>query len=203
MNNLLELAEWLYNYGNDERSDDWYQEQAAMLRKLAEQKPVGYFWRDDDGEWHEGGCESGAVAHYEGPVTVAEQKPVFLVCTGEVYEGQETYTRHEGSPPPMCDFERLYTAPVAFAEQKPVAWAQVVHDKVWRVFKYKGDAERYLEKVHVDAVVKPLVFAAPVPAIDVDEAMRLADEYMSKAESYPPKLEAARAALAAYLKGQR
>jgi hypothetical protein len=36
---------------------------------------------------------------------------VFLVATGEVYEGQETYTRHEGIPPPLCDSEALYTAP--------------------------------------------------------------------------------------------
>lgn len=40
----------------------------------------------------------------------ADGQRVHLVCTGEVYEGQETYTRHEGSPPPLCDFETLYTA---------------------------------------------------------------------------------------------
>jgi hypothetical protein len=34
---------------------------------------------------------------------------VYLVVTGEVHEGQETYTRHEGNPPPLCDFETLYT----------------------------------------------------------------------------------------------
>lgn len=33
---------------------------------------------------------------------------VYLVATGEVYEGRETYTRHEDAPPPMCDFEMLY-----------------------------------------------------------------------------------------------
>ena len=37
---------------------------------------------------------------------VADLTPrVFLVCTGEVFEGRETYTRHEGAPPPLCDFE--------------------------------------------------------------------------------------------------
>lgn len=35
---------------------------------------------------------------------------VFLVATGETADGQETYTRHEGAPPPLCDFETLYTA---------------------------------------------------------------------------------------------
>lgn len=35
---------------------------------------------------------------------------VYIVATGEVHEGRETYTRHEGVPPPLCDFERLYTS---------------------------------------------------------------------------------------------
>ena len=40
-----------------------------------------------------------------------EVKParVYLVATGEVHEGQETYTRHDGAPPPLCDAECLYT----------------------------------------------------------------------------------------------
>jgi len=37
---------------------------------------------------------------------------VYLVATGETHEGQETYTRHENFPPPMCDSECLYTADV-------------------------------------------------------------------------------------------
>ena len=36
---------------------------------------------------------------------------VFLVATGEIYEGQETYERYEGSPPPLCGYEVLYTVP--------------------------------------------------------------------------------------------
>jgi hypothetical protein len=44
--------------------------------------------------------------------TAGATKPakVYLVCTGEVYEGQETYTRHD-SAPQMCDFETLYASP--------------------------------------------------------------------------------------------
>jgi hypothetical protein len=30
---------------------------------------------------------------------------IHLVCTGVVHENEETYTRHEGAPPPLCDFE--------------------------------------------------------------------------------------------------
>lgn len=36
---------------------------------------------------------------------------VFLVATGETHNGEETYTRHDGCPPPLCDFETLYAAP--------------------------------------------------------------------------------------------
>lgn len=36
-------------------------------------------------------------------------KSVYLVATGETHAGFETYTRHEDAPPPLCDFERLYT----------------------------------------------------------------------------------------------
>jgi len=36
------------------------------------------------------------------------EKPVYLVATGVVHEGQETYTRHNAQPP-LCDAERLLT----------------------------------------------------------------------------------------------
>lgn len=46
----------------------------------------------------------------------AVAQPVYLVVTGETHEGQETYTRHD-TPPPLCEFERLYTTHTAPAEQ--------------------------------------------------------------------------------------
>jgi hypothetical protein len=56
--------------------------------------------------WCSGGCcnpEDAAPAQQGGGV--------YLVATGQEWEGQETYTRHEGSPPPLCDFEGpLYAA---------------------------------------------------------------------------------------------
>ena len=54
-------------------------------------------------------CES-CPQRSPGPAT--REGAVYLVATGEVYEGQETYTRNE-TPPPLCDFERLYLAPPA------------------------------------------------------------------------------------------
>lgn len=49
---------------------------------------------------------------------LAAQEPeraeaVYLVVTGETHNGQETYTRHEGSPPPLCEYERLWSNPPA------------------------------------------------------------------------------------------
>ena len=36
---------------------------------------------------------------------VCSEDPVFLVATGEHCDAKETYTRHEVSPPPLCEFE--------------------------------------------------------------------------------------------------
>jgi hypothetical protein len=37
-------------------------------------------------------------------------RSVYLVATGETAGGLETYTRHDGAPPPLCDAERIYTS---------------------------------------------------------------------------------------------
>jgi hypothetical protein len=44
--------------------------------------------------------------------SVTPARRVFLVATGEVHEGEETYTRHDDAPPPLCDFEVLFSRPV-------------------------------------------------------------------------------------------
>jgi hypothetical protein len=44
---------------------------------------------------------------------------VYLVATGETHEGRETYTRHEGAPPPLSDYEGpLYAATPSPTEEK-------------------------------------------------------------------------------------
>lgn len=45
---------------------------------------------------------------------VVRAEPVYLVATGVHHEGEETYTRHDVCPP-MCDAEKLYTAPPSTA----------------------------------------------------------------------------------------
>lgn len=66
------------------------------------------------------------------PVSASAPARVYLVATGVIHEGQETYTRHEASPPPMCDAELLWSAaPASAPEVDPMAlknyaaWASV------------------------------------------------------------------------------
>jgi hypothetical protein len=61
-------------------------------------------------------------------LAIAQQEPgqVFLVATGEIYEGEETYQRFEGGPPPLCDFEVLYTSPLSHSAPSTVdAWIPI------------------------------------------------------------------------------
>jgi len=44
--------------------------------------------------------------------TQEPEQAVYLVCTGETHNGEETYTRHDVLPP-LCDTEKLYASPVA------------------------------------------------------------------------------------------
>src|SRR5574343_1847985 len=73
---------------------------------------------------HKERCISPALSPQAAPQPVAQER-VFLVCTGETYCGEEPYTRHDGAPPPLCDFETLYTAPMA-QERRPLTDEQVL-----------------------------------------------------------------------------
>lgn len=61
----------------------------------------------------------GVTAPIDPPAQAPSTGAVYLVATGEVVDGQETYTRHEGAPPPLCDFERLYAAPPVVQPASP------------------------------------------------------------------------------------
>lgn len=56
--------------------------------------------------------ETSRVTLASDPVA-GEAQRIFLVPTGEVYCGQETYTHHEDQPPVNTDNECLYAAPQA------------------------------------------------------------------------------------------
>lgn len=60
--------------------------------------------------------QAAALRHairFQQPAPSAAPSRVYLVATGEIHEGEETYTRHDNAPPPLCDSECLYTAPQA------------------------------------------------------------------------------------------
>ena len=50
-----------------------------------------------------------------------EPVAVYLVATGDIFSGEETYTRHDVRPP-LCDVERLYTTP---PQTVPPGWKLV------------------------------------------------------------------------------
>jgi hypothetical protein len=85
----------------------------------------------------------------------------------------------------------------AMAEQKPVAWGG-----------YSGVGEWLVSPRQAYPFMTEPLYAAPVPTFDVDEAMRLHDVAVGHAirvaqGQRPCNASVSRAALAAYLKGQR
>ena len=77
------------------------------------------------------------------PTAPAQSNAVYLVATGEVYEGQETYTRHDVRPP-MCDAEKLFSAvPAQDAQGVPAAaWMHVEDPRRLISAMQKEDAEK-------------------------------------------------------------
>lgn len=84
--------------------------------------------------------------------TSPEPVAVYLVATGEVHEGQETYTRHEGAPPPLCDHERLYAAPIP----EPASTAQ----KVCSECKHPIGSDACIHWVRLPEATSPEALAA-------------------------------------------
>jgi hypothetical protein len=69
-----------------------------------------------------------------------EPRKVFLVCTGEVVDGRETYTRHDDAPPPLCDAECLYT-------QAPARVTVEMLDQLRADYQMALDTGKTLEQV--------------------------------------------------------
>lgn len=55
---------------------------------------------------------TASVAGLLRPTTQLAVERVYLVPTGVVVRGQETYTRHDDRPPALCDSECLFTRPL-------------------------------------------------------------------------------------------
>jgi hypothetical protein len=94
----------------------------------------------------------------------------------------------------------------AMAEQQPIAWQYQDNYGKWKEFI---DEAHRLNTIKSGNWPVRALYAAPVPAVDVDEAMRLADEFEievrahERAQVCVESVDEKRAALAAYLKGTR
>ncbi len=106
-------------------------------------------------------AELWKVMMVAAPAPVAPTK-VFLVATGEVVDGLETYTRHEGAPPPLCDSELLYVAPVAPTPAQPsedardaarYRWLRDVGDATWRPFGLRAGYSASKANEAIDAAI--------------------------------------------------
>lgn len=98
----------------------------------------------------ESGYYSAALASTtEATAGPASGAAVFLVATGEEHEGLGTYTRHEGAPPPLCDFEGPLYATRATAEPAavPVAGEWRDHPNSIDVQWFVSPAGRLLAEV--------------------------------------------------------
>jgi hypothetical protein len=109
---------------------------------------------------------------------------VYLVATGETHEGRETYTRHDGKPPALCDSECLYTSPAIPAEGQAWrdAFSKISHalaaivnvstpDKLFDLDAIPRDpvmAQVTTIRSAIDAYGKTLL-AAPIPASQPEE----------------------------------
>lgn len=83
--------------------------------------------QDEQAHWALGVIHDALRAPAQAPSTGA----VYLVATGEVVDGQETYTRHEGAPPPLCDFERLYATPPVVQPASPAVEVASEGAMIW------------------------------------------------------------------------
>ena len=95
-----------------------------------------------------------------------EAKPVYLVATGEVNEGQETCTRHD-APVPLADQEVLFTRP-----PEPLVRPAVTRDQIREVFMRCGftikEGQTDLKQYVYDAAYA-LLASAPQPPVEVGD----------------------------------
>lgn len=119
----------------------WLQDRGLLYRLTDERRPTN---RDEirvtmaDGSRSDEACGRRAgelLALINRPTAQAAPAPaaapgrVYLVATGETHNGLETYTRHDDAPPPLCDAERLFTAPAVAAPEPLRVAAQAVIDR--------------------------------------------------------------------------
>ena len=117
---------------------------------------------DGKSEWDYFDLDKVAAAITAIKKALAQQEQpanrVYFVATGEVYEGQETYTRHD-TPPPLCDYETLFTQ----AQQEQPAWIDIAH------------RTSIVSAVYEQLKKEFTGYIAPFDRLDADTVQRLVD----------------------------
>lgn len=112
---------------------------------------------------------------------------VYLVATGEIHEGQETYTRHDVRPP-LCDAETLYTHPAPKQASEQGGWQSAptgrpTDDMVKAGMKRMFDEKRYHAPWDdvIALMFMDMVKAAPKSAHPEEGALLLGGDVGGKA----------------------
>lgn len=101
----------------------------------------------------------GWHASLRTPTQAPSTGAVYLVATGEVVDGQETYTRHEGAPPPLCDFERLYASPPVVLPASPAVEVASEYDE-----RDRERLDRDSERLWLELSTPPAAASSTEPA---------------------------------------
>lgn len=94
----------------------------------------------------------------------AEPSAKYLVCTGVVHEGEETYTVHD-KPVPLADNWKLYTAPLASKEASPSA-AEPELIAAARAVVARWHSPKWKDEAHTAEFIQRLERALPPSATD-------------------------------------
>jgi hypothetical protein len=158
---------------------------ANRMDRAALDYQLGSVGRSELTEWAAEARAAAIAARIEGGGEGVPAGKVYLVATGVVLDGQETYTRHDVRPP-LCDAETLYASPPSTPEPagrvEAAAWMHI--DDPRRVISamQKDDAVRDggASASSVSSYSMPLIHAheATAPqAVELSEANALRNDH--------------------------
>lgn len=109
---------------------------------------------------------------------------VYIVATGETHNAQETYTRHDGAPPPLSDAERLFTSPVlqraasspVVAQQQPRS-PDVRAAMLFALWHHQGGSSNIGQPIRAALGIGP---HAPLTKDQIEEARRVQSAFSAQ-----------------------
>lgn len=128
-------------------SQDWIEKTMSLVELIADAE-------------HANGAAVGRIHRRFLREHLAAVRPVFLVATGEGHDGQETYTRHDDAPPPLCEFEVLYSQPgIPKTDRQPT-----VQDVVAYLKGERGPLHELIDEMVRNGVAKAIAQKRAAPA---------------------------------------